>query len=45
MRKNYEGLLLKEKIPKILKKSKKNGFVTLLDEAFFSEEIEKGVGF
>lgn len=42
MRKKVDGLLLREKIPKLLKKAKKHGYVELLDEDFFKEEIENG---
>jgi hypothetical protein len=42
MRKKKEGLTLGEKIEKHLKKVKKRGLVSLIDDAFFVEEVERG---
>ena len=45
MRKKKEGLTLGEKIEKYIGKVKKRGLVTLIDDAFFKEEVERGCQF
>ena len=40
-----EGLTLGEKIEKHLKKIKKKGLISLIDDSFFGEEVERGCQF
>ena len=45
MRKKKEGLILKEKVAKMLEKAKKKGLMYLLFEEAFKEEEEHGQKF
>jgi hypothetical protein len=45
MRKKQDGFTLGEKVEKQLEKIKKKEIVSLIDDAFYSEETEKGTIF